>query len=163
MRLFRAARYAPPEGPVYCCQEDGMVGLGAGARSYTRTLHYSTEYAVGRKGVEAILSDYLQRSSAAFAFADYGCRLDAQEQRRRYLLKSLLRIDGLSLADYQSQFHSEVFEDFPQLAELTGADFAHAAAGRLVLTATGFELSDAIGPWLGSAAMQERMKGFALA
>src|ERR1051325_1805158 len=34
MRLFRKESYAPPEGPVYCCQEDGMVGLGPGSRSY---------------------------------------------------------------------------------------------------------------------------------
>jgi len=163
MRLFRAADYAPPEGPVYCCQEDGMVGLGAGARSYTRSLHYSTEYAVGRAGVEAILSDYIQRSTAAFAFADYGCRLDAGEQRRRYVLKSLLRIDGLSLADYRSEFHSDVFDDFPQLSEFFAEGLAHRAPDRLVLTEAGFELSDVIGPWLSSAAMEERMKGFALA
>ncbi|MCA9698060.1 MAG: STM4012 family radical SAM protein, partial [Myxococcales bacterium] len=33
-------------GPVYCCQADGMIGLGVGARSYTRTLHYSEDWAV---------------------------------------------------------------------------------------------------------------------
>ncbi|MGD1910765.1 MAG: STM4012 family radical SAM protein [Rivularia sp. (in: cyanobacteria)] len=35
--------------PIYCCQQDGMVGLGCGARSYTDGLHYSNEYAVGGK------------------------------------------------------------------------------------------------------------------
>ena len=35
MRLFRRADAATPDGPVYCCQDDGMVGLGCGARSYT--------------------------------------------------------------------------------------------------------------------------------
>jgi coproporphyrinogen III oxidase-like Fe-S oxidoreductase len=161
MRLFRASCYAPPEGPVYCCQEDGMVGLGAGARSYTRLLHYSTEYAVGRAGVEAILAGYLQRPTASFGYADYGCRLDAGEQRRRYVLKSLLRIDGLDLADYQAQFGSTVFDDLPQLLELEG--LADQINGQLRLTELGLELSDVIGPWLSSPAMQDRMKGFALA
>ena len=48
----------PPRGrpgrrtaPVYCCQNDGMIGLGCGARSYTRALHYSCDYAVGARGV----------------------------------------------------------------------------------------------------------------
>jgi oxygen-independent coproporphyrinogen III oxidase len=36
MRMFRAAHCPDEGGPVYCCQEDGMVGLGCGARSYTR-------------------------------------------------------------------------------------------------------------------------------
>ena len=44
----------------YCCQEDGMIGLGPGARSYTRSMHYSTEYAVGQTGVR-ILKGKVQR------------------------------------------------------------------------------------------------------
>jgi oxygen-independent coproporphyrinogen-3 oxidase len=51
MRMFRSKNAAEETGPVYCCQEDGMVGLGCGARSYTRGLHYSREYAVGAAGV----------------------------------------------------------------------------------------------------------------
>jgi oxygen-independent coproporphyrinogen-3 oxidase len=39
MRLFRAAHAPNQNGPIYCCQEDGMVGLGCCARSYTRALH----------------------------------------------------------------------------------------------------------------------------
>ncbi|HKB46404.1 MAG TPA: STM4012 family radical SAM protein, partial [Ktedonobacterales bacterium] len=69
MRMFRAA-HAPEEiGPVYCMQEDGMVGLGCGARSYTRTHHYSAEYAVGSAGVRAILQDYIARPVEWFAAA----------------------------------------------------------------------------------------------
>ncbi len=59
MRMFRASHAPAQDGPVYCCQEDGMVGLGCGARSYTRGLHYSSEYAVGASGVRAILRDYV--------------------------------------------------------------------------------------------------------
>ena len=70
MRLFRRdSRDSSPEsheGPIYCCQEDGMVGLGAGARSYTNGMHYSSEYAVGQKGVRAILDDYCRREDSSF-------------------------------------------------------------------------------------------------
>src|SRR5262249_2986370 len=55
MRMFRAGHAPGEEGPAYCCQDDGMVGLGCGARSYTRGLHYSTEYAVRGRGVREIL------------------------------------------------------------------------------------------------------------
>ena len=86
MRMFRrriAAAGGTEEGPVYCCQEDGMVGLGCGARSYTRALHYSTDYAVAASAVREVIADYAARDEATFAFADYGCELDDAEQRRR--------------------------------------------------------------------------------
>lgn len=68
----------------YTCQDDGMVGLGCGARSYTRDLHYSFDYAVSVRGVRAVLDDYLARAPNDFAFAEVGFRLDESEQRRRY-------------------------------------------------------------------------------
>ena len=40
-----------------------MVGLGCGARSYTRGLHYSREYAVGAAAIRGILADYCARSA----------------------------------------------------------------------------------------------------
>ena len=71
-----------------------MVGLGCGARSYTSTLHYSSEYAVGSTGVRQIIADYMARSNETFDYADYGFVLDEEEQRRRYLIQSLLQADG---------------------------------------------------------------------
>src|SRR5262249_29617194 len=47
MRMFRRQDAAQSPAPPYRCQEDGMVGLGCGARSYTRDIHYCSEYAVG--------------------------------------------------------------------------------------------------------------------
>ena len=40
MRMFSKGDTAAIGLPEYSCQEDGMVGLGPGARSYTRSLHY---------------------------------------------------------------------------------------------------------------------------
>jgi oxygen-independent coproporphyrinogen-3 oxidase len=162
MRLFRSHTYSPPEGPVYCCQEDGMVGLGAGARSYTTALHYSTEYAVGHAGIVKVIADFNRRTRAQFSAADYGCELDDDEQKRRYLLKSLLRVDGLDLAAYQRCFSTEVFADFPELLELPEESLAFEAGGRLRLTPRGLELSDVIGPWLWSAAVRAKMDDFVL-
>jgi coproporphyrinogen III oxidase-like Fe-S oxidoreductase len=162
MRLFRRESYAPLEGPVYCCQEDGMVGLGPGARSYTKALHHSSEYAVGRTGVVSVIEDYIGRTREQFSFADYGCELDLEEQQRRYLLKSLLRSDGLEVAEYHAFFRSDVFADFSRLAELVEEGVAVNDGKYLKLTAEGLELSDVIGPWLWSAAVREKMDGFAL-
>ncbi len=160
MRMFRA-RHAPGEaGPVYCCQEDGMVGLGCGARSYTRGLHYSNEYAVAAAGIKEILAAYVARSDESFDCADYGFRLDNEEQRRRYLIQSLLTCDGLDAAAYRRRFGSEPAEDFPELNALI--DFGLAQSGeRWRLTESGLERSDAIGPWLYSVRVRQLMEEYA--
>ncbi len=62
MRMFRAPQAPAQDGPVYCCQEDGMVGLGCGARSYTPALHYSSEYAVGGSTINAIIGEYINQA-----------------------------------------------------------------------------------------------------
>lgn len=162
MRLFRKRSYSPPEGPVYCCQEDGMIGLGPGARSYTRALHYSSEYAVGRVGVLNIIDNFNGRTGEQFAVADYGCELDVDEQKRRYVLKSLLRNDGLEFADYFAFFQTDVLSDLPELTELVDENLAIKSNGSLTLTSEGLELSDVIGPWLWSSPVREKMSEFAL-
>ena len=165
MRMFRAP-HAPPEtqgdGPVYCCQEDGMVGLGCGARSYTRALHYSSEYAVGRAGVKSILADYIARPDAAFAVADYGAALSPDEQRRRYLIYTLLTVDGVDRAAYRARFGTDLLTDLPQLTELEEGGLAVRTADRLRLTSRGIERSDVVGPWLYSDAARAQMGTFAL-
>lgn len=50
MRMFRRADAPAAADPDHCCQTDGMVGLGCGARSYTTGAHYSFDYAVGVGG-----------------------------------------------------------------------------------------------------------------
>src|SRR6476660_8515625 len=107
MRMFRAADAPDADGPVYCCQDDGMIGLGCGARSYTRALHYSSEWAVGAKSVSAIIERWIAKTDAELAVADYGIRLDADEQRRRWLILSLLSDEGLDLAAYRATFHAD--------------------------------------------------------
>src|SRR5690606_757062 len=50
MRQSRRGDVPDPESDS-CCQEDGLVGLGGGARSYATALHYSFDYAVSVRGV----------------------------------------------------------------------------------------------------------------
>ncbi|HEY0734379.1 MAG TPA: STM4012 family radical SAM protein [Herpetosiphonaceae bacterium] len=162
MRMFRAPHAPAEDGPVYCCQNDGMVGLGCGARSYTRALHYSSEYAVGASGVRAILHDYIARPAAAFDVADYGTWLDLEDQRRRYLIQSLLQVTGLSPADYRARFGTEALADFPELSELPEHGLATVSETVIRLTAAGLERSDTIGPWLYAARVSDRIKEFEL-
>jgi coproporphyrinogen III oxidase-like Fe-S oxidoreductase len=147
------------DGPAYCCQDDGMVGLGCGARSYTTGLHYSFDYAVGVGQVRAIIDDYLRRPATDFDVAEYGFALDGVEQRRRWLVKTLLRAEGVDPAAYEARFGSTVDGDFPVLGQLDGYLDDH--GGRIRLTAEGLAYSDAIGPWLVSARVRAAMAGYA--
>lgn len=145
MRLFRRPEVRMDSD--YCCQQDGMVGLGPGARSYTQALHYSSEYAVGQPGVRAIIEDFCRRQD--FRWADYGFALDAQEQNLRRVLKTLLR--GLPL-DFDPQM--------PRLGELVELGLAEGQPLRL--TAEGLAWSDTIGPWLYSQSVQAAMREYEL-
>jgi coproporphyrinogen III oxidase-like Fe-S oxidoreductase len=117
MRMFRLPG-SGDVGPAYCYQDDGMVGLGSGARSYTTALHYSFDYAVGSTSVKTIVADFLGRSAHGFATAEIGFWLDGDEQRRRWLLKSLLRTDGVDRLAYQRRFGTDLVDDFPELERL---------------------------------------------
>ncbi|SCE83941.1 oxygen-independent coproporphyrinogen-3 oxidase [Micromonospora matsumotoense] len=158
MRQFRRADVPAPDGPDYCCQDDGMVGLGCGARSYTTALHYSFDYAVAVSQVRAVLDDYLARPADDFRCAEFGFALDGAEQRRRWLLKSLLRAEGVDAAAYAARFGRPPGEDFPELGRLAARGWARADGLRL--TPAGLARSDAIGPWLTSARVHQAMTGY---
>ncbi|MEV0395675.1 STM4012 family radical SAM protein [Polymorphospora rubra] len=157
MRHFRRADLPDDDAPDYSCQDDGMVGLGCGARSYTADLHYSFDYAVGIGQVRAIIDDYLRRPAADFDHAEVGFRLDGTEKRRRWLVKSLLRAEGFDPADYRDRFGADPGDDFPQLDTLAVRGWLRRAADRLTLTDAGLERSDAIGPWLVSGPVRAAM------
>ncbi|MEH2136354.1 STM4012 family radical SAM protein [Nostoc sp.] len=167
MRMFQRLEEGqgsnlPSSSPVYCCQADGMIGLGCGARSYTDTLHYSNEYAVGAKGISKILQAYIQTVDESFDYAHYGFQLNAEEQRRRYILLSLLSDEGLNCASYRQQFDSEVYADFPEFSELLAFNLAIKDEDILQLTEFGIERSDIIGTWLFSEKVQELMQDYEL-
>ncbi|MER2251780.1 STM4012 family radical SAM protein [Methylorubrum podarium] len=161
MRMFRRGPEAA-WGPAYDCARDGMVGLGAGARSYTAALHYATAYAVGQTGVAAIVADYVARDAQRHGHADYGARLDAEDRRRRFVLMHLLQASGLPLRAYAARFGTPLLDDLPDLADLVEAGLASLDADHLALTEVGLERSDAIGPWLQTAGVRERMRTYAL-
>ena len=156
MRMFRRIDAGAEGGPVYRCQDDGMVGVGCGARSYTRGLHYSSAYAVGARGVREILEAYVGRDDHRFAEVDYGFDLDEEDRRRRFVILSLLA-DGLELAEYQERFGADALVELPELGDLEELGLAMREGAALRLTPEGVERSDTIGPWLQSRRVDELM------
>jgi coproporphyrinogen III oxidase-like Fe-S oxidoreductase len=162
MRMFRLAGADSGAGAGttrYCCQDDGMVGLGCGARSYTSDLHYSFEYAVEISRVRGIIDDFI--AAPEFTVAEVGFRLDDDEQRRRYLLQSLLQAEGTDRAAYRARFGTDALDDFAgPLAPLVAAGWTKADAERIRLTSEGLAWSDAIGPALFSPRVRTLMDGY---
>jgi len=157
MRMFRAPHAPEQNGPSYCCQNDGMVGLGAGARSYTSRLHYSSEYAVARTETIGIIEQYLALDETRFAQAEHGYVLDDAEQRRRYVIQSLLTQPGLDRDAYAARFGSRCELDLPQLAELHALELVEENGPLLRLNERGYSYADTIGPWLASDTVRALM------
>lgn len=159
LRLFRR----PPveaDASEYSCQEDGMVGLGVNARSYTREVHYSTEHAVSRPRIESIIGEYLGRSGRDFSRASHGIRLSLEERRRRFLVKSILKVSGVDRHAYARVFGSEAMHDFPELGSLLEMDLATLEGDKIRLTDEGLSYSDALGHWLISEEVGNAMEGY---
>ena len=83
MRRFQKGALPLGSEPEYTCQLDGMVGLGCGARSYTRQLHYSSEYAVGASGVRDIIRHFVQQPPEEFVVASHGIHLRPRRASQR--------------------------------------------------------------------------------
>lgn len=162
MRRFAKEQSSSKALLPYSCQEEGMVGLGCGARSYTSEVHYASKYGVSYKATQSIIADYV--ATERYDVADYGIVLSREEQRRRFILKALLHREGLTLSDYQQRFGTDVMSDYVWLAELLTKGMAELESDEdkqvLRLTEEGLGYSDAIGDWLISAEIREQMEGF---
>lgn len=159
LRCFRRPDINAPS--TYTCQRDGMIGLGCGARSYTRRLHYATRFAVRRAGVRAILADWIQQSDDDLSFATHGIRLSRDEQCRRYLIMSLLQAEGMQLTKYENIFHASPFQHIDELNMLHRHGWLDGSSpGMLRLTEEGMENSDIAGPLLYSPRVRRCLKEF---
>jgi oxygen-independent coproporphyrinogen-3 oxidase len=155
MRAFRRDQAAGAS--EFSCQEDGVIGLGAGARSYTAGHHYATDYAVGRSGVLSILDDYAARDTDQFRSAWHGIAIDTDERARRFILKSILRTDGLTIADFVRLFGADPCALFPRLFDLISLGLLTHDDLAIVPTTLGLEYSDAIPPLFYSDAVRDAM------
>jgi oxygen-independent coproporphyrinogen III oxidase len=161
MRYFRKRTARATTGPIYCCQTDGMVGLGCGARSYSSGLHYSSPFAVEPLEVQAILDEWILQSRDDFSFAQWGCHLSEDDRQRRFLIQSLLTLPGLDASEFARLFNGTPAAAIPDLVPLIDEGFVENRSGLYRLTPLGMEFSDAIGPALYSPQHLARLESFA--
>ncbi len=137
-----------------------MIGLGSGARSYTRSLHYSDRFAVKQDAILSIIQAFIDLDGAGMGMAHHGFHLDADERRRRFFIVSLLQANGVDRGQYTACYGSDVVEDFGEVGELAERGLAHVDKSRVQLTSAGLEISDTIGPWLYSEDVRRSMETF---
>lgn len=144
MRQFRRDS-DPTDEEEYCCQRDGMVGLGAGARSYTKGLHYSTPWKMVARNIRAVVEEYLERLRQGRLLVFHGFELDDEERQRRWVIQSLL-YQGLNLEEFRREFEVCARERFADLWEMLHEERCIEEKGDgIVLTARGVRHADIVG------------------
>ncbi|WXR61052.1 STM4012 family radical SAM protein [Peptostreptococcaceae bacterium AGR-M142] len=143
--------------PNYSCQENNMIGIGCGARSYKDNIHYSRKYARLDKNIKNIINDYLQEVD--FLHAKHGFNLNIDESKRRYIQKSILKITGLNLDDFKNKFNCNPFE-YKELEFLLLNQFLIKEGKNLIPTKKGLAYSDSIGNLFISETVKNKMLNF---
>ena len=163
MRMFSApaSPHATVEAsaPMYRCQDDGMVGLGPGARSYASSVHYATPFAVGQHAIRSRIQDWIALTPREHATAVHGYRLDESERRRRFVLLSLLD-RGIERAPYRARFGADVLEHFPELDQVLDTKLGTLDEASLRLNELGLERADVLGAWLQSDEVRRAREGW---
>ncbi|MFV0476628.1 MAG: STM4012 family radical SAM protein [Parahaliea sp.] len=158
MRAFHRMAVADrPTQNEFSCQEDGVVGLGTGARSYTGGAHYSSRYAVSRGKVLDIIKDFTVCSEETFRYAEHGFMMDKNEAMRRFMLKSIMRSDGLDRQRFFSLFDISPEVAFPVLTQLEAIGLLCFDERVIRPTASGLEHGDAVPPLFYSRKVRQLM------
>ena len=101
-----------------------------------------------------------------FTNITHGILLSDQELKRRYVIRHLLIMPGLSIDRYREAFGSFVMDDFPILKDWMDRGFAQickqdeTSVKYLALTQTGLGLSDYLGPQLISHQVRAAMEAW---
>ena len=134
------------------------IGLGAGARSYTSSLNYSTQFAVNRNKVLSIVNEYTKQSNKNLHEIQYGIKLNKIEQKIRFILKSLIDGSSLNPTDYHNRFSSNPFDEFALLQKLVEHKMLEEKSGHWKLSTKGMENEDLIGPAFYSNNIKNKIK-----
>jgi oxygen-independent coproporphyrinogen-3 oxidase len=161
MRQYvRGSAGAANPGDDYLCQRDGMLGLGAGARSYTRALHYSTPWKMVARNIRTAVADYESAWQSGDTLIRHGFVLDADEQRRRFVILSLL-YDGLDRAAFAAAFAADAVRLFaPQWQALIDEGCVSDDGAAFRLTPHGVRHSDVVGQLFFSERVRRLVESF---
>lgn len=137
-----------------------LIGIGVGARSYNNSIQYSTDYAVTQITTFNIIMDYINKGFEKSV--QYGFRMNEEEQKRRYVILTLL-LNKLNSHNYKRKFKSEILEDFKfEFVALKEENciVIDTVSGNLSLTTKGFKYSNIIGSLFYSKQVNDLLLSF---
>ena len=141
------------------CGFGDSLALGCGGRSYLGNLHFCSPYAVERAQCMAHLEEYERTED--FTEITHGILLSKEEMKRRFVIRHLSLYPGLPLQQYEYQFQSSAFEDFPVIKNWYHQGWVETQTiseqEYLSLTDDGLGLSDYLGPMLISEPVKKAM------
>ncbi|MDO4711266.1 MAG: STM4012 family radical SAM protein [Peptostreptococcaceae bacterium] len=149
MRSFSKTMAQKPD-----CGFENTLSLGCGGRSYFDELHFCEPYVSERSECEREYRDYVRKKDFLKDLTMF--ILDPDERKRKYAIKNLLYVTGLSEEDYRKHFGSEFLSDFPFVNEWIEKGYVHRSE-RSFLTEEGMGLSDQIGPMFMSSKVRKKM------
>ena len=93
------------------CGFKSALSLGCGGRSYLGRLHTCTPYRTTRTAALEEIDRYQQTED--FSSVTNGILLSDDEIRRRYVIKHLLILPGISKQAYKKAFQADILKDYP--------------------------------------------------
>lgn len=142
--------------PDFCeCGLKSALSFGCGGRSYLGRLHACTPYKTTRTAAMEEIRAF--QETGDFLSVKNGILLSEDEWKRRYVIRHLLMLPGISQQAYRSAFGSELSDDFPLIPKWLARGWLREDADLIGLTEEGLGLSDYIGPQLISEAVMEKM------
>ena len=123
-----------------------LLGLGAGARSYSDAVHYGTDFAVRKTATLDIIRGFIDFDHRPDQPLDRGFLLGDDERRRRFCVLNL-SLGQLDPRDYARRFGGDGLADFESELEALAAEGCvdATAAGVYQLTPRGFKYSNVMG------------------
>jgi oxygen-independent coproporphyrinogen-3 oxidase len=130
-----------------------LLGLGAGARSYSPVFHYSTDFAVRSTSTQRIIEGFVEHEHRPDETPSIGFVMTAEETRRRYCMLNL-SLGRLDSTRYRRAFGTDLAEWDEELTALVSSGCAiRQEDGSVVLSRTGFKYSNVIGTLFQSDAV----------
>ncbi len=128
------------------CGFETSIAIGCGGRSYIGNVHWCEQYATDRNEIKSIIKNYIHKED--FFTNVYGKVLSEVEMKRRFVIKNLLHVKGISVKDYSNYFNSYILDDFAGLKRMIKEGYVKSIENKLVITELGLSFSDAIGDYI---------------
>lgn len=137
------------------CGFKSTLSLGCGGRTYLGRLHTCTPYKITRCAALEEINNYIQIKD--HMIVNHGIILSDEELKRRYVIKHILMIPGISKKAYKKAFDSDLLVDFPIINEWIKSGWIDETQDFICLSEVGLGLSDYIGPQLISEEIKAKM------